>query len=204
MTEPDAQTDVSRESVPRPNAVPPQQPGEIGRPAQRSNWPTVIGVISIVFGSGACLGGVWGFLAPHFIKMMADWQPPNQAALMPDMSEWASWIFVTSVLTIVIALILLVAGIDLLRRRMRAIKLARVWAVLRMIFALVGAYMGFLIQQAQFRQMSPQSSPVGGSFFVAVSVFGMLVGILWGWAFPIFLLVWFSRAKIKAEYLRWP
>lgn len=120
------------------------------------------------------------------------------------MHDWTYWVVVSSVLTIVIGVILLVSGIDLLRRRLRAIKLGRVWAVLKLIFAVVGAFVGFLVQQGQIRQMSQQNFPVGGDLFVVMSVVGVLVGILWSCAFPVFLLVWYSRPKIKAEYSRWP
>ena len=204
MTNADPQPIAPQTTFAPPDAIPPQQPGEIGGAERPATWPTVLGVISIVFGSGAGLSGVWGFLAPQFLEMMADQMPPGQAAPLLAMQGWTTWIFISSALTVVIGLILLVAGIDLVRRRARGIKLGRVWAVLKMIFAVVGSCVGLIIQQDQFRQMSQQNLPIGGSVYSVMVVVGVTVGVLWGCAYPVFLLIWFSRAKVKSEYARWP
>lgn len=207
-------------------SIPPQQPGEIGGSEQAANWPTTIGVISIVLGSGAFLIGIWGFFTPRFMEMMADQFPQNQGvtvsagqggtttrivttwptiATSPSaMQDWSNWIFIRSALTVVIALILLVAGINLVKRRARAIKLCRIWSVLKMVFAVVGSLVGVAMQQEQFRQMSQQNFPGGGNFYAAIGIFVVAIGILWGCAYPVFLLIWFSRAKVKIEYTRWP
>ena len=119
MTDPDPPVTPPKNVTPPPNATPPQQPGEIGSPEQAATWPTVIGVISIVFGSGACLGGVWGFLAPRLMEVVADQVPQRQGAPFAAMQEWNTWIVVSSALTMLIGVVLLVAGIDLVRRRRR-------------------------------------------------------------------------------------
>ncbi len=130
--------------------------------------------------------------------------PPDQAAPLEALQGWSTWILISSALTVVIALILLVAGINLVRRRASGIKLGRVWAVLKMIFAVVGFFVGFVVQQEQFRQMTQQNFPGGGNFYVVMAVAGVTIGVLWSSAYPVFLLIWFSRAKVKSEYTRWP
>lgn len=186
--------------TPPRDAIPPQQPGEIGSPEQDTTWPKVIGVISIVFGAGACLQGVWGFFAPRFIKMAAESMPEAQAAPLAAMQEWGTWITVSSALTILIGLVLFVAGIDLVRRRRRGIKLGRVWAVLKILFGIAGAFVGLAMQQEQFRQIS-QQTPAINTGVIAVVV--LVVVALWTCAYPVFLLIWFSRAKVKVEYAQW-
>ena len=208
MTNSDPQPIAPQNMTPPPNAIPPQQPGEIGSPEQTTTWPKVVGVISIVLGSGACLSGGWGFAAPRFMKMMADLLPQDQAAPFTAMQEWSTWILISSSLTILIALVLLVTGIDLVRRRRRGIKLGRIWAVLKMIFAVCGTVIGFVIQKEQFLQMSEQlrqqNAPIDGSVLVVFGAVGAVFGILWACVYPVFLLIWFSRAKVKAEYVQWP
>lgn len=208
MTTSDPQPIASQNMTPPPNAIPPQQPGEIGSPEQAASWPKVIGAISIVLACGACLGGVWGFLAPAFLEAVAKNVPANQAAPFAAMQEWSTWIVVRSALTMLIALVLLVTGIDLLRRRRRGIKLGRVWAVLKMIFGVAGALVGLAMQQEQLQeisqQMSQQNAPISGSVLAVLGAVGVVFGILWTCAFPVFLLIWFSRAKVKTEYAQWP
>ena len=78
------------------------------------------------------------------------------------------------------------------------------WAVLKMILAVAGSFLGFVMVQEQFGQMSQQNLPVGGSTFVVMGVVGVVGGVLWGCAYPVFLLIWFSRAEVKTEYAQWP
>ena len=203
MTTSDPQPIASQNTSPPPSAIPPQQPGEIGGPEQAATWPKIIGVISIVFGSVACLSGAWGLLAPRLMEAVAVKAPQSQAAPFAAMEGWGTWIVVSSALTMLIAPVLLVAGIDLVRRRRRGIKLGRVWAVLKMIFAVAGSYLGFVMIQEQFRQMPQQKLPVGGDFFVVMGVVGAVAGVLWSCAYPVFLLIWFSRAKVRTEYTQW-
>ena len=109
-----------------PPATPPRQPGEIGGARQQARWPKIIGIISIVFGVGGCLGGVWGFLTPMFMEAMATRVPASQAGVFSNVQSFGSWIVINSALTLVIGLALLIVGIALVRRRRYGINLGSV------------------------------------------------------------------------------
>ena len=32
---------------------------------------------------------------------------------------------------------------------------------------------------------------------------GVIIGLLWGWALPVFFLIWFSRAGVRSEVRSW-
>lgn len=204
MPNPDPPVARSQDMMPPPDAIPPQQPGEIKSDEAPAAWPSVIGVISIILGVGGCLSGVWGFFAPQFIEAMAERMPQRHAAQFTAIQDWHTWTVVSSALTILIALLLFITGIGLVRRRRYCIKLGRVWAVLKMTLVVVGVCVGYFIMQEQFRQMPPQNLAVGGNIPVVMGVMGLVMGALWGCAFPIFLLIWFARAKVKTEYAQWP
>jgi len=45
-----------------------------------------------------------------------------------------------------------------------------------------------------------------GVFGTVMAIIGPMIlvfAIVWGWALPIFMLIWFSRRKIKAEIAQW-
>ena len=42
-----------------------------------------------------------------------------------------------------------------------------------------------------------------GTFMAILGPLTLVLGIVWGWALPIFMLIWFSRRKIKAEIAQW-
>lgn len=204
MAESSSQMTPPQETTPPQHVTPPRQPGEIGGMEDGPRWPKIIGIISIVLGIGGCLGGVWGFLTPMLMRKWAEHVPPEQAAALGNVEAWGKWIAISSALTLLIALVLLVAGIALVKRRRYAIKLTRIWAVSKMLFALVSTYVGYIIQQEQFEQMSQQNPVLSGSPFVDIAlVVGVAFGLVWGCAFPMFVLIWFSRSKVKAEYSQW-
>ena len=82
-----------------------------------------------------------------------------------------------------------------------------------MIFVVVNSVVGYLIQIAQAEAMqeaiaNDPNVPAGlsammGSMMQAFGVFGVLIGVLWGWALPVFLFIWFSRKKIRTETAGW-
>lgn len=204
MTESRPQTTPPQEMTLPQGITPPRQPGEIGGTEDRARWAKIIGIISIVLGAGGCFGAAWGFVVPKFMGAMAERVPPNQAAAFANVQAWGNWIVVNSALSLLIALLLVVAGASLVKRRRTGIRLARVWAVSKMLLAIVGAFVGLAMQQDQFQQMSQQNSPLPGAPFLDVMVFvGVVIGLLWSCTFPVFVLIWFSRGKVKAEYCQW-
>ena len=65
---------------------------------------------------------------------------------------------------------------------------------------------GYDMQQAQLGQMVRQNPGLPGpaSGFATIAVFaGLGVSILWGWALPTFMLIWFSRGHIRDEIATW-
>ncbi|MBI4579084.1 MAG: hypothetical protein HY718_05235 [Planctomycetes bacterium] len=99
------------------------------------------------------------------------------------------------------ALLLLVGGVGLVGRRRWGASAAKVWAVLRMLFVLVGLAVGWQMQQASFSAMS-SSGRMGGAEQVVMGL-SLVLGLVWAWALPVIMLIWLSRAKIKADIARW-
>ena len=198
-------TDHSAEQA--PGVTPPSDPAEV--PPSPSTWPTAIGVIAIVLGGVGALGGCVGAFSPLFMGMMQSIVPEGQVTGLESMMDWAVWLVAVSIVSMLIAVLLLVAGIGVIKRRAWGPKVALVWAGLKMIFVIVHSVAGYLIQIAQFEAMAnDQNMPAGmgafvGSLMQAFGIFGLLIGVLWGWALPVFLFIWFARKKIRTETAGW-
>jgi hypothetical protein len=108
------------------------------------------------------------------------------------------------VITLPVAVLLLVAGVGIVQRRRWGLKATMAWAVVKIVVVVVTSIGGYMVMREQLRAMArsgPTTMPTG--FMETMQFAGVVVGILWGWALPIFMLVWFSRAKIKAETVIW-
>jgi hypothetical protein len=190
--------------------VPPMQPGQIPMPGQRSTWATVIGIIAIVLASGGILSGCSSLISPFVVDFFRNMIPPGQATgmeVMDAIEEWRSWTMINSFLTSAVASLLLVVGIGLLKRRRWAVQAGVAWAILKVLHALVTAVFVYMVQQATFGAMGqqiPAAPGFGPAFQQMIGVYSAAFTALLYSAFPVFLLIWLSRAKIKADVADWP
>ncbi|MBN1513150.1 MAG: hypothetical protein JXB13_14135 [Phycisphaerae bacterium] len=187
--------------------APPLTPTAYPAPAQPTSWPKVLGIICIVFGGLGILGGVWGILSPVFNEWLASLMPPQQQAAMEEAAKVNPYPVATSLFMLAIAALLLAGGIGLVRCHGHAIGLLRGWAVIKIFWVIVGTFVGLHMTRELMEEMQKQtgSGPVPGmeAIMTAGFVFGVVVGILWGCALPVFVLIWFSRRKIRNEVASW-
>ena len=171
-------------------------------------WPTVIGIIGIIWAAFGVLGGIGGMCSPLIMKLMAG-LPGAQTQFELSNIQKALTVGVGA-LGMLAAILLLIAAIKLLGRKGGARKLLLVWAVLKILVVAVQAMVTYTIQQAQFQSMGPTTSGmppqmfnVFGNMSFVVILFTVLFQILWGWALPLFVLVWFTRKKFTEEMAGW-
>ena len=186
--------------------APPTERGEIVRPPPRSSWPTVIGTISIIIGVLGALAGLWGAAAPFVIHSFAGKLHNQTFPGMETADAWRVWTALLALVAVGLAVLLLVAGIGLVRRRRPAARTATVWAILRMVLVVVQAGVSYQLAQQQFAEMQrdPNLRAMAAGFSGIVGTFTVVAILLWGWALPLFLLIWFHRRTIKTEVSTWP
>ena len=115
-------------------------------------------------------------------------------------------------LALLASVLLLIAGIQCVRRESMARVLHLVWAGARVLVAGLTCVVGYLTMQAQAKVMQGMGGQGGGvagmppGFAGYMSIMGM-VGIVltfaWGVAYPVVVVVWFSKPKVKAEVAGW-
>lgn len=174
-------------------------------PAQ---WPTIIGVIAVIFGSlgalGGCMGSVMMPLMPKLNEMLSEVVPKGRSTGLEAFDEVGPWLSALSLVSILIALLLLVGGIGLLRRRPRSAGVCRTWAVVKMLFVVVNAYVGMIVQVRNFEAMQADPNmPMFSGFADIMGVMVFIFTLLWGWALPIFLLIWLARRSVRDEIATW-
>src|SRR5688500_15852593 len=99
---------------------PPMMPGAVAAP--RSSWPTVLGVIAIVFGALGALQGVVGLLAPLLVGPFRSFVASNspQGAAGDPFAGWDQYqteLIISALLTVVAGTLLVFGSILLVMRK---------------------------------------------------------------------------------------
>ncbi len=173
-----------------------------------SSWPMVIGILAIVFGVMAMIQSLFAALSPIVLNAVGRLMPKSQAASLAVAQKWLWWTYASGALAGVLGLLLLCAGVSILKRRRRAARLVRAWAGLKLLYALLAVAIGFFMIPDQLAAMRQDpnlaKSPVLSGPLVEVMMFvGVALGMLWIAALPVFMLVWLGRRKIKEELSSW-
>jgi hypothetical protein len=197
--------------TPPPAMTPPTEVGEIvERPSQ---WPTALGVVAIIFGILGILmygcGGIIGnVVAPMFASQLEGM--PVQEAQLQVMRRFTVINLLSSLVATSLAVWLLVTGIGILRRRPWSRTSGLGWSVARMIYAVPATLLGYIVNRATVQAMEQAAAESGdpmpkGIFAImeALGAIGMGCTLVWSWALPVFMIVWFLRAPIKDELSRW-
>lgn len=193
------------ETAPPIPPAPPTQP-ELIPVAKPSSWPTAIGAICLVLAGFGLLCNVMTIGGQFATGMLTAFSLPGQAAALGEIQEkWQAWNISVAVTTILAAFLLLAGGIGLLGRKQWSVRACAIWSVIKIIITVAVSGVGYFAQSDQFElltQNDPNAAAMRG-FFAVIPVLSVLFGLLWGCAYPTFLLIWFSRAKIKQEVAGW-
>jgi len=165
-------------------------PGALPLTEQTTTWPNVIGIVAIILSILGLLGTAVGLV------FTSKWMQPSSPFPLARLT------YVTSG---VLEILLLVVGIGLLKRCRWSIKTAMVWAVAAIIVAVLNSVLGYSEMEEQLGRMAqdPNTPPGMGGMTKGAGCIGMGLGTCASCAFPLFVLVWFLRAKIRAEVSTW-
>ena len=178
-------------------AMPPpvQQPapaGQAPQPPGRPGWATAIGLISTILASLFLVFMLIG-LATRSVTSKLDLgtETFNIEDCFPDW--YATYQTVIILLGIAFAALLLVCGIAALRKRAATRALHLVWAGIYIVVSVVQN-----VIEITYIDLSSASPTMR-----AVLVLGIIIMIPLSLAYPVFLLIWFNRAKIKQQISTW-
>lgn len=196
---------------PSPLSSPPPTPSQ----AKGGVWRKIIGIISIIFGSLALLQSAMAPIMIPFTRKTMESSVNDDAGmerLNAYMEKLSSLSMLSAVVIGLLSLVLLVGGILLLKKNKIAPVLLMSWAVLKMVGGTFLNYKNYLLMQDQLEILSPSMQVEGfgaaeaeafNSITSISAMVGLVGGTLWLLAFPIFILIWFNRKKIKDEVRSW-
>lgn len=164
-----------------------------------AKWPTVVGVVSIVWGGLGLLCGVCGGVMMLMPSMMIGMVPEEQRAEVErQMAANAAWPieYILLAFSVLLTVLLLVAGIMLVKRNPGARPMFLAYGAAGVLLSLcqVG------VQYVKIPQAVKASVPAGATdeairqaTFMGYAMAALM--ILLGMAWPAFCLIWFGLVK---------
>ncbi len=123
---------------------------------------------------------------------------------MINMTQWRPLSVVISSSSAAVAILLLIGGIGLLKRHPRSPNTLRVFAVLKILVAILTAALTLSMMQSQFAAVHTQSGQQPPRALMnGIAILGTVFAVLWGAAYPVVLLVWFALPGIRRETATW-
>lgn len=181
-------------------------------PPAQTKWPTVFGIISIVFGAGGAICNFAGvfmvIFQEKFLRMVMGGLPPGEAEKQIAAAQAgqppAGITMAVTGFAMLTSILLLVAGITCLRRRTVTRSLHMGWAVARTLVA-IGVLAMQLMAHARSQAYFASSGTVNPQGQYADVIMFVTVGLtlLWSIAYPLVVVIWFNRAVIKSEMAEW-
>lgn len=195
-----------------PADAPPTRAGDFVPLRPPEGWPTVIGVLSIIFGSLGSLQGFCGLLSLILMAVVVPLLPQEMKDQMGQQMQSSAPYPVPQALVTLLELVgsvmLLVGGIFLVKRRAKAAGVLTAYAVVDLVANTCGSVLAYFALRAQMAhlQNDPQMQQVPSWMLNIMKNMGPVV-IPIGWVlvsiWPVFLLLWFRRAKIRASMAAW-
>jgi hypothetical protein len=123
------------------------------------------------------------------------------------MKLWETWLAVTYCAALLLALFLLIGGIGLVSRRRYGVNLTRMWSWLKIPHVLGVTVLTYLMNEDTVRLTKELAEgapgPVPEQMMEMITYVVLAITWAWGMALPIFVLIWYARAKVKAEVATW-
>lgn len=180
-----------------------------GVPDQPSKWPTVVGVIGIVLASIGLLCGCAGYFAVPLQRWGMSMQSqsgianPVAEAQLKVAEQYQIVTYVLTTIGLALSAWLLFAAINLLRRRRSARGALMGWAIASIVALALNMTFQVLMMQAMVDELNAAGEGQRANEIWMGLAFGGCFGLIFGLTYQVFILIWFSRAKIKAEVSTW-
>ena len=176
------------------------QESQSARSSARPQWPKVVGTIGIVLGALILLDQLDNLAVVSWTE--DDWGrifAPDIAELIVRSVPSTGWLLLTSMVQMGLGVLLMVGSLALRKRALPGIYMCRFWAWLAIAWSvfIMGRATWWLLQNAGELLGVPLAR------WQAYGMLGIGLALVLLLAFPVFLLVWFSKHEVRSEYETW-
>jgi hypothetical protein len=182
------------------NTAPPQRVGEA--PAQPSIWPVVLSVIGLSFSAFGALGGCITASTPWLLDAISKMMPAEDRGDLAVVEQWQWWIVADALVWLLLSIAMIVACLKLIKRRPSSRAWIMCWAWLKIAYSIGDSVLSYAMA-AWAVEHSEDMADAPAGFLGIVGIGGAALNFAFYAALPVFMLIWFSRRKIKNEMAGW-
>ncbi len=170
-------------------------------PVRASVWPTVVGIIGIIYASLGLFGTCCGLTILFILPSYTDWlqrigMSEQEVQEMQTSMSPVSWTVPASVVGVALTILLFVGALRLLRRQASGARLCALWSWMIIPWTIIATVITLVFH---FNTPAP-SGGLGQQIGTAiVTVIGTVIGLV----FPVFVVIWFLRPTIKSQVAQW-
>ena len=170
-------------------------------PPRGSTWPTVVGIIGIIYSGMGLLGAFCGlaypWILPWFVDLLrsvgvSEQEVQEMEASIPPVG----WTVLASVVGLALVILLFVGALRLLRRQASGARLCALWSWMIIPWTIIATVITLVFQ---LNAPVPSGGPRQQIGTAIASVIGVVIGLV----FPVFLVIWFLRPTIKSQVALW-
>jgi hypothetical protein len=176
-------------------------------------WPRVLGIIALVFAVGGVVAALMTMVSSLFMESALGMMQSLPGAESEDLAqleaaiaagrEWRGVIGVLSIVRGGVAVLLFAGGVFLTQRKRISGPVLRAWAILQGLFVLASVGVDVMVQRSTMVMPEGVDDATAATVMNVMAAASSAFGLLWGWALPIFVLIWFSRRVITREVGGW-
>jgi len=189
--------------------VPPIEQGLLSVDEPQTKWPTVIGVSGIVLSSLGLICGCVGYFAVPLqrwgvnAQKQAGQSNPVAEAQLKIAEQFQVFTIILMTIGMLLTAWMLVGCIRLVRRRRSSRNTLIAWAMASIFMLAVNIAYQILMFRMTFEELANANEGKHVTEVWVGAVIGGCFAVVFGLAFQVFTLIWFSRQKIKTEVARW-
>jgi amino acid transporter len=166
-----------------------------------SVWPTVVSIIGIIYASLGLFGTFCGLAFLFILPSYADWlqsfgMSEQDVQAMETSMPPIGWTVLTSLVGLALIILLFVGALKLLRRQASGARLCALWSWIIIPWTIIATVITLVFQLTAPAPSSGRGQQIAGAI-------GGVIGTVVGLAFPVFVVIWFSRPTIKSQVAQW-
>lgn len=173
-------------------------------PGAPSSIPKVFGIIHICYAALGAVGALLGIVSILSMKLLAS-EMGGEIEGLRTMSEaydgMAAYTYVDAGLKLALAILLLVSGVGLLKRRAWALKTSVCWAVSRIVIAVLMVVWQMQVMQdfqRKLGELQAQAPEQGQEQLQQMGQnFGTVIGVIFLLVYPVICLIFLSRKSVR-------
>jgi len=167
----------------------------------RSSVPKVFGILHIIYAVFGIIFGLMAFASKAIvegIQLNAGSNDPAVTKIMDALDNVLFYGYIDAAVKIILGIVLLIAGIKLLKYQASGLKLSNMWSISRVIWYVIITAMSYSATKA-YQEVIFEANPEAAAMMKNFGAAGQILGFLIIAAYPIVSYIVLNKPNVKKD-----